>query len=95
MCRFKCPVCQGDGISLKGKIFAGRWSPAICNLCKARLIPDQGVTTVIFLIGYLLIFCAVYWAVLIKSWLPIVFFFICNQIAVMFIPLVNKDRGKK
>ena len=95
MCRFKCPVCHGNGISLKGKTFASRLTPATCRLCKVRLIPDLGISLAVSAIGYLLMICAVIWAFMIQSWLPIVGYFICNQIVDTFVPLVDKDRGKK
>jgi hypothetical protein len=95
MCRFRCPICHGDGISLKGKIFAGRFTPAACKLCNSKLIHDPGISGILGAIESLLMFCFIYWAFMTKSWLPIAGFFICGIIADMFIPLVNKDRGKE
>jgi hypothetical protein len=92
---FKCPVCQGNGVSLKEKTFASRLTPATCHLCKVQLIPDLGISLAVGAIGYLLMICAAIWAFMIQSWLPIVGYFICAQIAFTIIPLVNKDQSNK
>lgn len=91
---FKCPVCQDDGISLKGKIFARKRRPAKCCFCNAEVIPDPQISQVIYVLGLIVMYVAVYWSFKLTSWLPLIFEFLCYEIALYFVPLVNKDNGK-